>query len=580
MTTYYISKNGSDSNNGLGPDASHATNKPWLTIGKALGASGIASGDTVYIAPGIYREVNTIAMTSPTVETKVIGDYTNAQGFKDSSGVLIAAGEIVNSNYIQANAPEFAGPNAAGPINLNGRDFLTFENIIFFAGSSNCIVSTTTHARNITIRKCTLIECSNVAAISHTVAADEASTWIIEKSIIVVQAGNSAITITFTTSSSADYDANIIIRDCLIVGQNGVNVTATGAASFKGGGVYIRGCTIIASSSGVVTGSANVSTTFPVAVRNCRVQSFSIGVNANTSGQITEDWNQLACPSPRTNVTAGVNSMISNTQASFMEWGQSRLYGFLARAPFTLVSGMIGNMFGNEVATASDTDLFNRPNPAGGGKVSSIATDSGTATAGAASTLTDSGKSWTVNAFSEMVVEITGGTGSGQFRTITTNTATVLTVLPAWSTNPASGSTYSIYHRGKLKFIGAHGRHDTAIKETTTVRTGSNAIVIVGPGDHDFNLAVDAVSTTVSVYMRYDTLHGTTNKPQMKIINGEECGVSEATATMTSGIDTWEQISLNFTPARAGIITIRLLSRSAVGNGKAFADDFLVSVTG
>jgi hypothetical protein len=48
MATYYVSNSGgSDSNNGLGPDASDATNKPWLTIGKALGASGISSGDTV-----------------------------------------------------------------------------------------------------------------------------------------------------------------------------------------------------------------------------------------------------------------------------------------------------------------------------------------------------------------------------------------------------------------------------------------------------------------------------------------------------------------------------------------------------
>src|ERR1051325_3311383 len=94
MTTYYVSPSGSDSNNGLGPDASHASNKPWLTIGKALGASGIASGDIVYIAPGTYREVVTVNMTSATVETQVIGDPANAQGFKNGSGVLLAAGEI------------------------------------------------------------------------------------------------------------------------------------------------------------------------------------------------------------------------------------------------------------------------------------------------------------------------------------------------------------------------------------------------------------------------------------------------------------------------------------------------------
>lgn len=52
MTTYYVSPNGSDSNNGLGPDASHASNKPFLTIGKILGASGVGVAYLVPLAPG------------------------------------------------------------------------------------------------------------------------------------------------------------------------------------------------------------------------------------------------------------------------------------------------------------------------------------------------------------------------------------------------------------------------------------------------------------------------------------------------------------------------------------------------
>lgn len=71
---------------------------------------------------------------------------------------------------------------------------------------------------------------------------------------------------------------------------------------------------------------------------------------------------------------------------------------------------------------------------------------SGTASAGAASTITDSSKSatWTANQFIGSVVTITGGTGAGQTRRIVSNTTTALTVAPNWTTNPASGSTYSI----------------------------------------------------------------------------------------------------------------------------------------
>lgn len=68
---------------------------------------------------------------------------------------------------------------------------------------------------------------------------------------------------------------------------------------------------------------------------------------------------------------------------------------------------------------------------------------SGTATAGAATTLTDVGKAWTVNALANLQVRITGGTGAGQVRVITSNTATALTVA-AWGTNPDVTSTYAI----------------------------------------------------------------------------------------------------------------------------------------
>lgn len=73
--------------------------------------------------------------------------------------------------------------------------------------------------------------------------------------------------------------------------------------------------------------------------------------------------------------------------------------------------------------------------------------DSGTASAGATTTLTDSAKTWTVNQYVGDCVLITGGTGVGQVRGIWSNTATVLTVdgASAFSTAPDATSTYQIY---------------------------------------------------------------------------------------------------------------------------------------
>lgn len=70
--------------------------------------------------------------------------------------------------------------------------------------------------------------------------------------------------------------------------------------------------------------------------------------------------------------------------------------------------------------------------------------DAGTATAGAASTLTDSTKSWATNRWANYVVRILHGTGRGQTRIIASNTATVLTVQNAWDTNPDNTSVYAI----------------------------------------------------------------------------------------------------------------------------------------
>jgi hypothetical protein len=62
-----------------------------------------------------------------------------------------------------------------------------------------------------------------------------------------------------------------------------------------------------------------------------------------------------------------------------------------------------------------------------------VSAATGTATSGGASTLTDSGASFGVNAFAGNVVQITAGLGVGQSRVIASNTATVLTTATAWT---------------------------------------------------------------------------------------------------------------------------------------------------
>lgn len=77
------------------------------------------------------------------------------------------------------------------------------------------------------------------------------------------------------------------------------------------------------------------------------------------------------------------------------------------------------------------------------GSVSTIATgqSSGSNTT---TTLNNTGKAWGTNMWANYQVRITGGTGKGQIRSITSNTATALTVSSAWTVTPDATSTYSI----------------------------------------------------------------------------------------------------------------------------------------
>jgi len=86
----------------------------------------------------------------------------------------------------------------------------------------------------------------------------------------------------------------------------------------------------------------------------------------------------------------------------------------------------------------------------------------GKATAGAGTTLTDSGSgqyggTWTTNQWTGWKIRILRGTGQGQVRAIASNTATVVTVSIGWDINPDTTSEYVIYGGNSWKEITGHG---------------------------------------------------------------------------------------------------------------------------
>lgn len=116
--------------------------------------------------------------------------------------------------------------------------------------------------------------------------------------------------------------------------------------------------------------------------------------------------------------------------------GSFRVYDFATNAWSTL------SITGLPATWGTDGKLIATPSFGDNGLDVNFAT--GQATAGGASTLTNSAKAWATNQWANFQVRIASGTGAGQIRTIASNTGTVLTTSAAWTTAPDATSVYHI----------------------------------------------------------------------------------------------------------------------------------------
>jgi RHS repeat-associated protein len=142
---------------------------------------------------------------------------------------------------------------------------------------------------------------------------------------------------------------------------------------------------------------------------------------------------------------------------------------------------------------------------------------SGTSTgSNTATTLNDTSQSWVVNEWRYESVLITGGTGAGQSREITSNTATQLTVNMAWTMTPDTTSTYQIEMISRMEqgnllseiqtADAARGGDQTAITTTYTYEPIYNQILtLTEPRGNDPNYVPQNGGTNSPA--RYTTIY-------------------------------------------------------------------------
>lgn len=354
MAIYYIRKTGNDANAGTSPGAA------WATFTKALGAAGVASGDTVWAGAGVYREVITVNMTSAVAETKVYGDVDGS-----NTG---DAGEVQLTGY---TTNDTTAPSATTLLNLNGRDFLSFQDIVFVGGAAPSVTATTNTSTDIKWTRCCFMSGSlgNQVTFNITSAANVALNWVID-SCMFYQIATTPFLFSPAKPATADFNLNVVIKNCMFIGGqlSSIRLNApSGANTFKPGGIDIRNCTNIGNPGFIQALSTDWSTTIPITVYNCLLfgNSNLTLMIAGAAGQIIEDYNVLVSSGTlRTNITAGAHTIGDGSYAPVFYTGHEYYSVGSNLKPFGMPkpgSPLLG--FGNQAGSPT-TDILGVTRPA------------------------------------------------------------------------------------------------------------------------------------------------------------------------------------------------------------------------
>jgi hypothetical protein len=662
MVQYFIRGDGNNSNAGTGP----GTGSAWQTLAKALHAgSPVTNGDTVYVAPGTYREIITLAIT-PTANVSIVGDYAAAQ-FGDLDG-----GEVRWSAFLTNDT---TAPSASPLLTLNGKSFFTFQGFVMLGGGSNtgsCVLGVS-GSTNITLRNNAFFphrstgNCATVAINLPTV--DVPANLTIERNLIVVAAGTSSFGFASTPSSSAtaEYDANVLIRNNLFVcggGSFAVSLSKGGSSTFPAGGVTIDHNTILGAGNGVsVTFTTARNFRYPVVVLQNLLLGCSTGLTttAGMEGTMLEDLNLLhGVQTVRSNTLAGAGTVTNSSYAALLSLGQEALFGMRPRTLFApLRDSPLANWSNHQLAhgvagTAADdaavgTTAWTNPGNTASSDDARAVASAVPATTGvsqylkltnfgfalpAGATVTGVRVDWERSASagtaistnsiklvkagavagSEMVgadtaqwtttdVAFTHGGPANLWGTTWTrdeiNAAGFGVAISAKNTSGAGvdaridfvrvavfytasggagvtavdlGNNPRPYGSAQSAAVGALERENVATKSLGTYHTDPPAGLLTGFGYQDFVVPVAAVATTLRLWMQKGAAYAG-DEPQLQVVNGAECGVADAATSMTAAVSVWEQVSVAITPTRAGLVTLRVLSRADTTAGLLYFDD-------